>query len=91
MLRLRVPAGAGSDLAGPGLYGAHLPSVLPSGADPGPGAEEGHQHLWDQGESHGDDPHKRQRPLQVKKNKNKTTHLLTDHLTRTVVFCAVSL
>lgn len=65
LLRLRLPAGARSDLAGPGLHGAHLPLILPSGADPGPGAEEGHQHLRHQGEGHGDGPHQRQRPLQV--------------------------
>ena len=60
VLRLRLPPGACSDLAGPGLHGAHLPPVLPSGADPGPGPQEGHQHLWDQRKGHGDDPHERQ-------------------------------
>lgn len=60
MLRLRLPAGAWSDLAGPGLHGAYLPPVLPSGPDSGSGAEERHQYLWDKGEGHGDGTGKRE-------------------------------
>lgn len=65
VLRLWVSDRSSLDLAGPGLHGAHLSPILPSGPDPGPGSEEGHQHLWDKGEGHGDDPHQCQRPLQV--------------------------
>lgn len=66
VLGLRLSDRSGSHLAGPGLHGAHLSPVLPPGPDPGPGSEEGHHHLWDQGEGHGDDPHQRKRPLQVR-------------------------